>query len=100
MTPEEWKRRGQEAAEQARQMQRRSQMHESASCLPLTPPPLTRRPAPPEPPCDTAPAKPEPPAPPALPMDSDRALLLVLIVLLMKNDAPLELILALCYLAM
>ena len=33
-------------------------------------------------------------------MDSDRALLLVLIVLLMKNDAPLELILALCYLAM
>ena len=51
MTPEEWKRRGQEAAEQARQMQRRAQMHESASCLPLTPPPLTRRPAPPEPPC-------------------------------------------------
>lgn len=103
MMTEEWKRRGQEAAEQARQMQQRARAYEpeKTSCLPLTPPPLTRRHPEPE-----APSQPETgrtdvgATNTGLSADPDRALLLLLIVLLLKNSASMELILALCYLAL
>lgn len=109
MTTEEWKRRQQEAAEQVRQMQKQARSYDQnkgkdTSCLPLTPPPLTRRhPANEEPVCR------EPQEPLSTPSssglssllaDPDRAMLLLLIVLLLKNNASMELIIALCYLAL
>ena len=113
MTTEEWKRRQQEAAEQARQMHKQARSYDSpreeTSCLPLTPPPLTRRhpahvpePAMPEPTPEPCPAtdKPSSTGLSSLLADPDRALLLLLIVLLLKNNASMELICALCYLVL
>lgn len=109
---DDMKRMQQEAADRARQMQKQARSYpaeERTSYLPLTPPPLTRR-HPPEEPEPRCPAEVEPtvPAAPSRPSsllssvtgDPDRALLLLLIVLLIKNNASLELIIALCYLAM
>lgn len=105
---DDMKRMQQEAAEHARQMQKRARSYPhspESSCLPLTPPPLTRRPAVEEP--MTAPL-PCPPAETAKPSglggllggDPDRMFLILLIFLLMKNNASMELIIALCYLAL
>lgn len=105
---DDMRRMQQEAAEHARQMQKRARSYPhstESSCLPLTPPPLTRRP-----PVVEELVEAPPPCPPTaakstglsalLGSDPDRLFLILLIFLLMKNDASLELIIALCYLAL
>lgn len=104
---DDMKRMQQEATEHARQMQKRARSYShstESSCLPLTPPPLTRRPPTEEILVEAAPCPPAANQSTGLSglfgSDPDRLFLILLIFLLMKNDASLELIIALCYLAL